>query len=779
MMDKDYQQQIVAPKMSGYLEKKERKTMISSYKKYWFVLDGTLLVYYRSKDEYSAISPCKGTITLGPTCHVKPCTSNNGVFQIESKTTTITLRAETKEEQHKWMQAIILALNQKMEYKKLNHFRHSVGEVPKTCENADDVSCCKKPLSAQTSIHSRASQQSLIERLQKMGAKSYGGIFSKNLQAGLNLPQLQAQKLKSFSTESLPLLAKHGMSSQELKNLDNSKKNITANSVNSIYDTLDHVKDDVFFENKPDLDEELYETLDCKEESNGENHRTSMMTSNDIYWDSKELECDDLDIHPDVNHNLLIKEDDEGYTDIEQVRETLAGKPQLLEINSNLDYMVIEEALNKTRNSSGSSQESCANEKKKRFGFGKKSKKSSPEEKDRKVRKSESFLQRVLNKKSKSKKQNSSTERVDKLKETIEGEEETAQKLSELQYMLREKVKLHMRQRKQSVEREEEMENSRESVKFVCNDLYDVTGLSVETGDQQSACPSLPPRNHSQVTSSVSSIEPITSPINLEPSVPTAVNPPNKQPPKVPPKRRRKYERNDISQLDEILTDLNRDEGGKVKQLIKRYSNIPESEEVEIRKKKISTSNDLDKLLDELAKVTVAPIMTPGVTTSLINPDVADQEMLKMAEPRRKRRNSDPDYDVPRPHRSLVILSQKDNNALEATTFFGPILQPSDLPPNYDARPTTPPVDYSNLPSITPDSLEVESTKTHDEIHRLSYESHDYKRFNKSSHYNLDALENAYADPNKLLMLKGYFPTYDSPMSSFHLESRFIDSLEP
>lgn len=46
--------------------------------------------------------------------------------------------------------------------------------------------------------------------------------------------------------------------------------------------------------------------------------------------------------------------------------------------------------------------------------------------------------------------------------------------------------------------------------------------------------------------------------------------------------------------------------------------------------------------------------------------------------PIRQRRMSDPDYDIPRPHRSLTSLPKKDDNALQATRFFGPILKPSD-----------------------------------------------------------------------------------------------------
>lgn len=49
------------------------------------------MLYYRSRDEYEAISPCKGSINLGPPCRIKPCTSEKCVFQIEKKTSTIIL----------------------------------------------------------------------------------------------------------------------------------------------------------------------------------------------------------------------------------------------------------------------------------------------------------------------------------------------------------------------------------------------------------------------------------------------------------------------------------------------------------------------------------------------------------------------------------------------------------------------------------------------------------------------------------------------------------------
>lgn len=73
--------------------------------------------------------------------------------------------------------------------------------------------------------------------------------------------------------------------------------------------------------------------------------------------------------------------------------------------------------------------------------------------------------------------------------------------------------------------------------------------------------------------------------------------------------------------------------------------------------------------------------------------------------PIRRRRHSEPDYDVPRPHRSLQILPRspdkdedKNDIAISATRFFGPI-----LPPEIEKIVETP----ISCRSMTPDSLEV------------------------------------------------------------------------
>jgi hypothetical protein len=65
--------------------------MMSNWKNYWFVLEDRLLLFYRSKDEYQAISPCKGSINLGPPCAVKSLPSVANAFQVVTRTVTYTL----------------------------------------------------------------------------------------------------------------------------------------------------------------------------------------------------------------------------------------------------------------------------------------------------------------------------------------------------------------------------------------------------------------------------------------------------------------------------------------------------------------------------------------------------------------------------------------------------------------------------------------------------------------------------------------------------------------
>lgn len=798
------------PKVSGYLEKKGRKKMMSCYKRYWFVLEGRLLLYYKSKDEYDAISPCKGSINLGPTSNVKPCSSNIGVFQIESKTTTITLRAETRDEQHKWMQAIMSALNQNNPCKKLSHFRYSLGELTPPS---------KKPLERQNTFPDRLPNTSpqpnmkIIEKLQKMGAHTYG--IGPKLQRSNTT--LERQKQISFSDESLSSTGNlkkdrvfrktesviienqhYGM----IKRCTNSVESVDASS-EGLYERIPST-DSVFIRKSDVVDNPAYCSIT-------RNH-SSDTTDDGIYTEPKEVmkiinnsskaesrgsvningqttagyDCGNIDYN---DNNLLRQvsktpqEIETGYCEVNVETNRSSGNSEYADI---AQYAEIS-----PRNSSISSQGSTEEKEKKIFkGFGKKNKnqKEKPDVKKLKLKKSESFLQRVWLKKNKNKKSKKEISLSDEniLEKLDVPEDETSTMLHALHDILECKATT----KKLYGSEDESHGVTDQETSMIYHEVLNDDSLVAEQNQsiEDPPRPLLPPRNQTQHCFSPHHDVPKSHPV-------------------LPPKKKKNIE---SAHLDDILEDLNKqtrtceknsdeenedtpNEGGKVKALIKRFS-IGKDEGVEMRRKsnwKVNTdiyctdSRELDSLLEELAKVTTAPILTPGVTTSLINPEVSDHEFLKMI-PIRRRRISDPDYDIPRPHRSLINISKKDDNALEATRFFGPILKPSDLETRN--RPSTPAEDYhSNYPSITPDSLEVECNRSdlsHDENRNISYHSHDYLGYNKTGHNHLDFLveNNLYADPRLLYKSRndyaGIYPRGTNYPRLEDPEHVYVDSLE-
>ncbi|KAL3273228.1 hypothetical protein HHI36_014682 [Cryptolaemus montrouzieri] len=169
-------------KTFGYLEKRGKLKFINSWKKYWFVLEGQLLLYYGSKDDYDALSPCRGTINLGPTCTVKPYSAVPLGFQITTRSTTVTLRAETTFEQARWMEAVLSALNQNQKPNKsptkLNHFRYSTERVDMLMNNAEtkQENLCSTPSPKIRNLSKKLNEHKesvLLEKLQRMGARSY------------------------------------------------------------------------------------------------------------------------------------------------------------------------------------------------------------------------------------------------------------------------------------------------------------------------------------------------------------------------------------------------------------------------------------------------------------------------------------------------------------------------------------------------------------------------------------------------------------------------------
>ncbi|XP_076270119.1 uncharacterized protein LOC143202452 isoform X2 [Rhynchophorus ferrugineus] len=798
-------------KMSGYLEKKGRKKMMSCYKKYWFVLEGRLLLYYKSKDEYDAISPCKGSISLGATCNVKPCTSNIGVFLIENKTTTITLRAENRTAQHQWMHAIMSALNQVNNGNRLYHFRYSVGELslppPKETEEIEPVNTTRQS-------SANPNETKLIEKLRRQGAQACG------INTAHFPNKVLAKQRMSLSHESLSLKSKYGRSDshvgsenptnvgEDYDRLDFKSDQIRVSSVGSwdsmsdaIYEKV-HSDDSVFLKRKninQSLDEisennNMYcdiirdrqdaslrtsgKDIDSPDEVLEQNpvyglqdrpkknvfdnnlrhandNRKTFITENDCYWSvtqnkerSSKIDCND--------NTIKLENARVSLTNI----STRSGENMYYEANqgNNNDDLVEYVDITYTELDKSAKKE---DKKKRRFSSFYKKNKSPKEKSEHKIMKSESFLRRVFIKHRK-KIPSTSTIQSNNKEIVIEKVDTVIGNLKSLHDKLQLEIELANSKNQEMIYDE------------VINDDYSKTNKQ-DKNDDESQCPILPPRNN-RAKRMLKDI-----PINHSDKSPSQTR---------------------TQEIDEILDDLNKesqstthdDSGeGNVKKLIKRFS-MGKDDGVEIRLKKNwdrrngaretsnTDSSDLNKLLDELAKVTTAPIMTPGVTTSLINPEITDAELMNII-PIRTRRLSDPDYDIPRPHRSLTNIQKKDNNALQATRFFGPILNSPKLE-THQKRPPTPPVDYSSVPSMTPDSLEVTFRKSHQEDHN-SYHSHEYLNYQKHSHNHIDFIveNNLYDDPRLLYKARGEFRLINGgDMRKAHynqeMENNFVDSLE-
>lgn len=88
----------------------------------------------------------------------------------------------------------------------------------------------------------------------------------------------------------------------------------------------------------------------------------------------------------------------------------------------------------------------------------------------------------------------------------------------------------------------------------------------------------------------------------------------------------------------EILDDLDKVEEEEelrpsVRKMIEHFSGRKEEEIVVLRRQKeekpvLRHSDDLNELLEKLGKITVAPPMEPGVTSSLASPPISDDEVL-------------------------------------------------------------------------------------------------------------------------------------------------------
>ncbi|KAK4874859.1 hypothetical protein RN001_014219 [Aquatica leii] len=707
-------------RVSGYLEKKSKLRIVSPWKKYWFVLEGRLLLYYRSKDEYEALSPCKGSINLCPPCNIKPVQSVSGVFQIECRANTIILRAEDRFQQERWMQALLAANAQFTNSKRMSHFRYSLDDLP-TQTN--------KTLLRQNSMPYRAvatSRKDILERFQKIGAQTYRVSLG-------SITKFAKREQKSQTVDPTPTFID--------TDIINEENSIDVNVENEHYDQTGS-ENTTLVEN--DQYEKSPETTVSNDEycqvNNDEQFIRNTEKSEHLYEriskESKEEIVENaLYVQEYTEYDVIdkIKEFEEIYEDPDCFKKKLNVPRPSLQSEDSFSQTSSSDDLRKKKSRF------------KMFGHFKKSNKSGCEPPKIKP-KSASFLRKVWRKKTSSLDSEVTYQTVDYglIEKQIQQDERDLQMLQELQETL---------QLRKNILQEKLNKNEQKSKSLPLlskEQVIEQTSVESEIEDK----PDLPPRQSQDKTL-------------------------------IDDKQFAVEADNEVKSIDEILSDLDKEKEmsesqTKVKDLIEKFNDCRSDDSVILRDKSKPkficnyeddrNSDGLSKLLEELSKVTSAPILSPGGTTSLITPVLTDDELLQLV-PIRRRRLSDPDYDVPRPHRSLQLqelFKDGDADAIPATRFFGPILV----------------AEKQRNTSIDPDSLEIQNSKTEstkslpeEKYFSSSYVSHNYEETDNVLYAQPKSLFGNYAtntncDINETINTNGTEEVEKK-------EESFIDSLEP
>lgn len=116
IVDKKHDKQLIV-KMAGYLEKKGRMRVVGvrRWKKRWCVLEGKLLLYFKTQLEYSHhLSPCRGSVNMGLALSITqrgPCQ-----LQIVTRSQIIILRTKSKSDLDEWFAALKDAKNNNLAF---------------------------------------------------------------------------------------------------------------------------------------------------------------------------------------------------------------------------------------------------------------------------------------------------------------------------------------------------------------------------------------------------------------------------------------------------------------------------------------------------------------------------------------------------------------------------------------------------------------------------------------------------------------------------------------
>ncbi|XP_066995752.2 uncharacterized protein [Anabrus simplex] len=193
-------------KMAGYLEKRGKMKLISTWKRYWFVLEGRLLLYYRSQLEYLNLSACRGSLNMGIASCVRPVSGPGFVMEVVTRTHVITLRTKDRAVQEQWLQALLdsMALPNISSPMRNNggplHFRYSMDNLPTTDEmeqHDKEIRDKQGTLPRQPRPPSR--QECVLNRIKHLGGHSYGASLDAilNRQSTNQIQQPKIPRIKA------------------------------------------------------------------------------------------------------------------------------------------------------------------------------------------------------------------------------------------------------------------------------------------------------------------------------------------------------------------------------------------------------------------------------------------------------------------------------------------------------------------------------------------------------------------------------------------------------
>lgn len=101
------------PKMEGYLRKRTAKLNLKWFwRKYWFVLDGRSLLFFKSQSDYNSLGTCKGLVDFGLVQAVRPSHGSKNTYAMEviTRSDVIHLAADDWETRQVWVAALQAAI---------------------------------------------------------------------------------------------------------------------------------------------------------------------------------------------------------------------------------------------------------------------------------------------------------------------------------------------------------------------------------------------------------------------------------------------------------------------------------------------------------------------------------------------------------------------------------------------------------------------------------------------------------------------------------------------